>query len=346
MANEDFTDGPLVSIVVPVYNSEEYLPSTIESILGQDCKKLELLLIDDGSTDGSGGICDLYSSKDNRVRVFHIPNGGRCHARNFGIDKASGSYVTFCDNDDFYEESLLSTVSSAVASSPEPLDVIAYGRRLVQRSASGDVVYESVAVPKNDESFFGDEIRRRYDRVAFGSDGVWCRTYRKEFLDNNHIRFDESLFHGAEDNLFNAIVAKKAQSIRLLPKVLYRWERREGHSDSMGISSDTIRGIGETLEIECDFMVESGLASDNPSFFGKRLLENMVFQIINVRYKEKPSLHAEMVLYKQLRDLYMPYRNLIDASALPLAYRLEYSLLLSGHYRTLYHLLLLSGHFR
>lgn len=339
-------DKPLISVIIPVYNSEDYLPATIDSILAQSYQKWELILVDDGSSDASGTICDTYDGMDKRVRALHIPNGGRCHARNYGISLASGSYVTFCDNDDLYSESLLATVAEAISSSEVALDVVVYGRRLVQYSTSGDLVYESVAVPDADRTYCGDEIRRQYDKVTFGSDGVWCRSYRKGFLEENQICFDETLFHGAEDNLFNAHVAEKAQSVRLLPETLYLWQRREGHSDSMGISSDTVRGIGETLEIESRLMIESGLAKENPHFFAKRLLENMVFQIINVRYKEKPSFESEAELYSQLRELYRPYSRIINRKALPFSYRLEYGLLASGRFRMLYWLLLCSGRLR
>lgn len=92
---------PAISIMVPVYNAEKTLRQCVDSILGQDNRSLELLLIDDGSKDGSPEICDEYSQKDNRVKIFHKPNGGVSSARNLGISKARGEWLTFIDADDY-----------------------------------------------------------------------------------------------------------------------------------------------------------------------------------------------------------------------------------------------------
>lgn len=93
----------LISVIMPVYNVEIYLAQSIESVLNQDHQQLELILIDDGSTDGSGAICDAYAAKDNRVRVIHQKNGGAASAKNAGLRIASGTYLCFVDSDDFLE---------------------------------------------------------------------------------------------------------------------------------------------------------------------------------------------------------------------------------------------------
>lgn len=90
----------LISVIVPVYNVEKYLSNCIESIINQSYKNLEIILIDDGSTDNCGKICDQYSRKDKRIRVIHKENGGLSDARNIGIDNAKGNYITFVDSDD------------------------------------------------------------------------------------------------------------------------------------------------------------------------------------------------------------------------------------------------------
>ena len=94
---------PLISIIVPVYNVEKYIDKCISSILQQTYPRIELLLIDDGSPDKSGIICDMYAQKDNRVRVFHKPNAGVSAARNTGINNAKGEFITFVDSDDWLE---------------------------------------------------------------------------------------------------------------------------------------------------------------------------------------------------------------------------------------------------
>ena len=93
----------LVSIIVPVYNVENYLTECIESTLKQTYHNVEIILIDDGSTDRSGKICDTYANKDNRIKVFHKKNGGLSDARNMGIGKVTGEYIYFLDSDDILD---------------------------------------------------------------------------------------------------------------------------------------------------------------------------------------------------------------------------------------------------
>ena len=98
---------PIISVVVPVYNIEKYLDRCITSILNQTFRDFELLLVDDGCTDNSGAICDRYASNDDRVRVFHKPNGGVSSARNRGIEEAQGQFICFVDSDDWVETTYL-----------------------------------------------------------------------------------------------------------------------------------------------------------------------------------------------------------------------------------------------
>lgn len=103
---------PKVSIIIPVYKAEKYLNRCIDSILAQTFTDWELLLIDDGSPDRSGDICDEYAKKDTRIRVFHKNNGGVSSARNLGLDNVLGEYVTFVDSDDWLLENTLTLCSS------------------------------------------------------------------------------------------------------------------------------------------------------------------------------------------------------------------------------------------
>ena len=94
---------PKISVIVPVYNVEKYLRKCIESILNQTFREFELILVDDGSTDSSGKICDEYALKDSRIKVIHKENGGASSARNAGLDVAKGEYIGFVDSDDWIE---------------------------------------------------------------------------------------------------------------------------------------------------------------------------------------------------------------------------------------------------
>lgn len=99
-------EQPLISVIVPIYNVEEYLPQCIESIIGQDYQNIEVFLVNDGSTDSSGKICDEYAKKDSRITVIHQENQKASKARNAGLDKSSGEYISFIDGDDTVEPNI------------------------------------------------------------------------------------------------------------------------------------------------------------------------------------------------------------------------------------------------
>ncbi len=104
-----------VSIIVPVYNVKNYLSKCIDSIISQTYTNIEVILVDDGSTDGSGNICDLYASKDKRIKAVHITNSGPSAARNCGIRAAMGDYILFVDGDDYISSTLVSeTLKKAI----------------------------------------------------------------------------------------------------------------------------------------------------------------------------------------------------------------------------------------
>ena len=116
-----------ISIISPVYNVEDYLKDCVESILNQTYKNIELILIDDGSTDNSGKICDEYASKDNRVKIVHKKNGGLSSARNAGLDIATGDYIFFVDSDDFlYKNSVIEKIIKATNGGTKDLILLPY----------------------------------------------------------------------------------------------------------------------------------------------------------------------------------------------------------------------------
>lgn len=107
-------DHPMISVIVPVYNTKEYLPRCIASLQAQTYSPLEILLVDDGSTDGSGEICDEYAQTDDRIRVLHKENGGSSTARNLGLDNAKGEYIGFVDSDDYVEADMYSYLYESI----------------------------------------------------------------------------------------------------------------------------------------------------------------------------------------------------------------------------------------
>ena len=105
---------PLISVIVPVYNTMEYLPRCVDSLRGQTYENLEILLVDDGSTDESGALCDRYAAEDSRIRVFHKENGGSSSARNLGMAQARGAYFGFVDSDDYVDKEMYALLYAAL----------------------------------------------------------------------------------------------------------------------------------------------------------------------------------------------------------------------------------------
>ena len=127
-----------VSVIVPVYNVRKFLPACVASVRGQTMKDLELILVDDGSTDGSGELCDALAKKDARIRVLHTENGGQGRARNLGLDIARGEYVAFVDADDAATPEMLA--AALAQARQENADMVVFGMKERYVDSQGQVV--------------------------------------------------------------------------------------------------------------------------------------------------------------------------------------------------------------
>jgi glycosyltransferase involved in cell wall biosynthesis len=181
----DFTHGgkgmTAISIVIPVYNVEQYLEECIESVLTQDYEDFELLLIDDGSTDGSGIICDKAADKDTRVRVFHKQNGGVSDARNFGMERVRGQFALFVDADDTLHSSAMSKSMEVLASSESKADCLVFTYWLTDETGehrysdfeAGSFPQEGVVTGKQAlEVLLKDKIQNYIWRILFAV-SIW-----------------------------------------------------------------------------------------------------------------------------------------------------------------------------
>lgn len=132
----------MISIIVPAYNCESTLTRCVESVLSQQFKDFELLLVDDGSTDCTPALCDAYAAEDGRVRAFHKPNGGVSSARNMGLDNAVGEWITFVDSDDELMADALSLIAKTVAwQNMESPDLILENLNIVHPGEAGFTLY-------------------------------------------------------------------------------------------------------------------------------------------------------------------------------------------------------------
>lgn len=214
----------LLSVIVPVYNTEPYLSRCIESILNQGSINFELLLIDDGSTDSSGAICDSYAEKDTRIRVFHKENGGVSSARNLGIDNAQGEWLYFVDSDD---ELLPNGLRTLVDNISDDVDVVMGGFESVNEL--GNVIREAT------ESVNFRLSRKESVITLYRGHGccgyfflgyTWQRLFRKSLVDRFNLRFDTSIAI-KEDTLFVMQYVRRSNGItQFATQPIYRYYQR------------------------------------------------------------------------------------------------------------------------
>ena len=174
-----------ISIIVPVYNTEKYLDRCIQSILAQTYTDFELLLVDDGSTDSSGAICDKYAAEDSRVRVFHKENGGASAARNLGLDNAQGEWVTFCDSDDWLDSDLYEKMCKSAEN--EQSEMVVSGVKIDEKGKS----IWTLQCPRDYVNKESMANLRMIEGPIFSS--IWNKLIKREFLDRHNIRFDARL---------------------------------------------------------------------------------------------------------------------------------------------------------
>lgn len=220
----------LLSVIVPVYNVEEYLPRCIDSLVNQTYKNLEILLVNDGSKDGSGAICDEYARKDPRIRVFHKENGGQSTARNLALDAMTGEFVTFADSDDWLEPDAYEAMMALAQK--EKVKLVSAGRFDVS-ARTGEK--KTGLCPKKQEVLTAEEMLGR----LFTWDG--CDSSPCDKL------FHSSLFEGirfpsrsnCEDVAIVYKLVEAAGMAAMLPKPIYNYYHRQGSTSYAALSERT-----------------------------------------------------------------------------------------------------------
>ena len=199
---------PLISVIVPVYKVEKYLHKCVDSILTQTLSDIELILVDDGSPDWSGAICDEYVEKDSRVRTIHKPNGGVSSARNKGLDVCTGEWIMFVDSDDFIDQN---TLEEAIKKT-ENTDLVVFG-------IMDDYPDENRTVSKkyNDVSFYSQAQKFVYADRNGMLKGPVNKLFKHRLLSDNNVRFDLSISYG-EDTKFTF------QYLLYCDNINYIWE--------------------------------------------------------------------------------------------------------------------------
>ncbi len=242
-----------VSVIMPVYNSEEYLSKAVDSVLAQEFDGFELILVDDGSPDGSGAICDAYAAKDSRVRVIHKKNGGICSARNAALDVAQGEYTAFCDNDDEYLPGLLA--DNYKLAKEHDVDLMRYAK--IKRVVKDNGKMWEIVYPIKDEFIERSEYAEHFLNIR-KENTVWTGLFKRSLIEEYHIRFNEHFKHGSEDQDFNLKVLKKSNRLGFNSKAYYAWTQRDAHSTSRSFHQDfLVKNRRINMKSEYEFITET-----------------------------------------------------------------------------------------
>lgn len=241
---------PQVSVIVPVFNVEEWLDRCVKSILRQNFKNYEILLIDDGSTDKSGAICDAYQEKYKKVKAFHKQNGGLSDARNFGINMAQGEYYVFVDSDDFIDKEYISVLYNAIKQ--YDTDVSMCSCRCCKEN--GEKIFSfNIA---EDKIISGKQL---LNNVFDKKNGmvytvVWTKMYKKQLF--SELRFEKG--RNYEDEYLNPKLFWNVGKVAVVSKPLYNYVIRQGSITQSNFNIKNICDANNALTSRIEFYNRHG----------------------------------------------------------------------------------------
>ncbi len=236
----------LISVIVPIYNVEKYLNKCVDSLLSQTYSYVEIILIDDGSTDNSGNICDDYQKKYDNVIVKHIENGGQGRARNIGLSNANGEYVMFCDSDDFFDVDMIEYLYNSIKDTPEIKIAMCGLRLLFDNGLEERIVY--------DKSYITDLDKILY--MYFNEDKLVSspvnKIYHKSVFDN--LKYPEDMIY--EDRFISLPMFLQFPNIYICGQAKYNYFIRNGSTIQASFSDknlDYLKVLEQEKKLLCDY---------------------------------------------------------------------------------------------
>lgn len=271
----------LISVIIPVYNVEEYLRECIDSVLAQTYKNFEIILVDDGSTDSSGKICDEYAEKDSRISVIHQKNGGLSVARNTGSDASSGDYVYFLDSDDYIDKNALKTL--LIIAQKDNSDIVFFDA--VSFADTDDFTVKQNYIRKN--SYKTDTGINVFNLMTENKEfhsAVYLMLFKKSFICNNKLIFVPGILH--EDMVYTYQSLCLASVVSQCSEALYY---RRYRKNSIMTSSKSKKHF-----TSCIAVYKHNAEFTNALTFGnKNILNNYIcrcaFNVFNVYEKLSKS---------------------------------------------------------
>ncbi len=285
-----------VSIIIPIYNTKEFLPSLFDSLLSQSYGNIEIIAVDDGSTDGSTQTCKEYAEKDGRIRFYPIENTGVSGARNFGLDKAEGDYVMFLDSDDHYKENAVEKLMDAAESSDA--DIVSAG--IVKIVGTSENVIDCTAFSGDVE---GDVLYSVLESACLGRDAALCsfisKLYKADFIKEKGIRFPD--LKSGEDTVFALEAMICASKMYFLNgHCFYKYVINEKSFTRKKLSIEKRIDFSNKFFGECERVIEKyGMTFLKQSFTGRKALAIYDF-VMNATEREDLSKAEKLEALKRI----------------------------------------------
>lgn len=275
----------MISVIIPVYNTEKYLERCLDSVVKQQFKDIEIICVDDGSTDSSLSILRNYANKNSKIKIIHQENKGLSAARNTGLENSKGEYVLFVDSDDELEINAIDNLYQGILI--ENVDAVLGRVKLIfEEYTEKKIEYESYfSIKYSGVQKLNDDIINNFYVCA------WGILYKREVIDALKLRFPDGLFF--EDNFWHWSYFTSIKKINFLNKYIYKYYIRSGSIMSQTFSIQEGRAVHQLYIVEaiCDFWKKLKIF-DAHKLSAEYLLEKMFFEAIKCCPKYEKSLIA------------------------------------------------------
>ena len=293
-------DKPLVSVIVPVYRAEKYIRQCVDSLLGQSYRNIEVILVDDGSPDRSGAICDEYAARDSRVKVIHQPNGGVSVARQTGMDNATGEYTIHADPDDWVESTMIEELVAKALEEDADMVICDY---IVENKRKSSVVRQNPADDGQKDISCDRVIRKMLFQQLHGS----CCNKLVRRACYNGVYFTPSHLCYLEDLLSNVRLLKRGVSICYLPRAFYHYWTDNTNSICHSVSDRNIRSKMDVVDVMRN---ELGIADEDLYIIKKMVLCDLLeTNRIEEMRRLYPEITGRILNEGATMNLFTPYRN-------------------------------------
>lgn len=283
----NITKRPKVSVIIPVYKVEPWIKECMNNLINQSLREIQIICVDDGSPDKCGAILDEYAKNDNRILVIHQQNQGVQKARNAGIEKATGEYITFVDSDDYIQLDAYKVAYNSAKK--DDVDILEFRKRIFDDGKDNHVI-------KNNDYSEGKILTKKDYWQTHPGNYVWDKLFKYEIIKKDNIKFTPGI-KPADDTCFAYMAVGRAKKIKVIPTKLYNYRIRDGAITKMAWKNHFLNSYA-MLKLICDDWRNHGYLKGNEDLILSKLITWSFW------YKDICLQHAEEVLNSFGSDIY------------------------------------------